>query len=165
MTFQVNDNSHRVNMPINSNNSIVDVVFSSILQKYGSHIDVSLYHPQEVIVVLVVHSSGLIDNGGFEYLFSASFDGDSDFKITAQSHLELGLQLGYKSFQEAFSTFPGNVIPFDPTDRLSQYEQADKDFRIKINKRYWKEDEDGGRQKKMEEYINKNADLFSQYIK
>ena len=66
--------------------------------------------------MLVWHTSGIIDNGGFEYLFAGEFFSDPDYHITAEAYLTAGLLRAYEAFQEAFALFPdGKVHTMPPS--------------------------------------------------
>ncbi len=67
--------------------------------------------------MLVWHSAGIIDNGGFEYLFAGDFPGDPDYQITAETYKTAGLLRGYEAFQEAFALFPKGRVPHDRAER------------------------------------------------
>ena len=107
--------------------------------------------------MLVWHSSGIIDNGGFEYLFSGDFDGDPEFKITAEAYKTVGLTGGYEAFQEAFKLFPNGKIPHDAEDRIQQYKMADESVREAINRKHWKDGWEDLREKKLAQYIRDNV--------
>ena len=58
---------------------LVDGTFVKIDDHYSHSVDTSKYTPVESVIMLVWHSAGIIDNGGFEHLFSANFENDPDF--------------------------------------------------------------------------------------
>jgi len=64
---------------------LVDGTFHKIGDRYGHWVDATQYSPEERVIMLVWHSSGIIDNGGFEYLFAGEFPGDPDYHITAEA--------------------------------------------------------------------------------
>lgn len=136
---------------------LVDGTFVKIGARYGHWVDAAKYTPEERVIMLVWHASGFIDNGGFEYLFSGEFDGDPDFRITAQAHKEAGLTRSYEAFQEAFALFPDGKVPRNPKDRVSLFLKIDESKREAINKKVWQDEWDELRQKQLAKYIRDHA--------
>ena len=144
---------------------LVDSTFVKIGDRYGHWVDASQYTPEERVIMLVWHSSGIIDNGGFEYLFSGDFDGDPEFKITAAAYKTVGLTRGYEAFQDAFKLFPNGKIPHDSEERIQQYKMADESVREEINTKHWKDGWEDLREKVLaqfiRDYVSKLGDLDS----
>lgn len=136
---------------------LVDGTFVKIGDRYGHWVDATQYTPEERVIVLVWHSSGLIGNGGFEYLFSGDFDGDPEFRITADAYKTVGLMRGYEAFQEAFGLFPGGKVSTDPQQRYEQYVGADESVREKINEKLWSDIWDEERERKLAQFIRNNV--------
>jgi len=136
---------------------LVDGTFVKIGDRYGHSVDASQYTPEERVIMLVWHSSGIIDNGGFEYLFSGDFDGDPEFKITAEAYKTVGLTRGYEAFQDAFKLFPNGTVPHDSEDRIRQYKMADESVREEINTKHWKDGWEDLREKVLAQYIRDNV--------
>ena len=107
--------------------------------------------------MLVWHSAGIIDNGGFEYLFSGDFDGDPEFRITAEAYRTAGLTRGYEAFQEAFRLFPGGKVPRDSEARIGQYLAAPEAVREAINRKHWQDGWDDLREKRLAQFIRENS--------
>ncbi len=89
--------------------------------------------------MLVWHSSGIIDNGGFEYLFVGEFPGDPDYHITAEAYKTAELWRGYEAFQEAFALFPGGKVPCDAAERLQHYQAANRSARDQLDRKLWQD--------------------------
>lgn len=136
---------------------LVNGTFCKIADRYHNWIDVSKRIPEERVITLVWHSSGIIDNGGFEYLFSGDFDGDPDFRITAEAYKTAGLMQGYEAFQEAFALFPDGKVPHDSEVRLRQYQQADNAAREQINTKFFQVGWDKLQEKKLAQFIRENV--------
>lgn len=132
---------------------LVDGTFVKIGARYGHWVDATQYTPEERVIMLVWHSGGIIDNGGFEYLFAGDFDGDPEFKLTAEAYQQVGLTRGYEAFQEAFSLFPEGKIPHDSEERIRQYTKVSESEREKINEKHWQDGWDRLREKKLAQYI------------
>ena len=135
---------------------LVNGTFVKIGDRYGHWVDATRYAEEERAIMLVWHSSGIIDNGGFEYLFSGDFDGDPEFKITAETYKVVGLTRGYEAFQEAFRQFPNGKVPYDSEERIRQYKLADESVREEINRKHWQDGWDDLREKKLAEFIRVN---------
>jgi hypothetical protein len=148
---------------------LVNSVFVKIGERYNHWVDASKYTPEERVIMLVWHSAGIIDNGGFEFLFYGDFDGDPDYSITAESYKIVGLTRGYEAFQDAFRLFPDGkvprVSPEQPAhdykvaieDRVRQYKTADESIREEINKKHWQDGWDKLREKSLSQYIRENV--------
>lgn len=135
---------------------LVNSVFVKIGNRRGNWIDASMYSPEERVIMLVWHSSGIIDNGGFEYLFSGDFDGDPGYRLTAEAYRTVRLTRGYEAFQEAFQLFPNGQMPKDVDERMEMYELADESVRMEINRKHWQDGWDDLREEKLAEYIRAN---------
>jgi hypothetical protein len=136
---------------------LVDGTFHKIGERFGHWIDATQYSPDEQVIMLVWHSSAVIDNGGFEYLFAVEFDGDPDFHLTAEAYKTAGLLRGYEAFQQAFALFPDGTVPQDRTKRNEQYKAANRSARDRLNRKLWQDRYDGTRERQLAEFIRKNA--------
>lgn len=140
---------------------LVDSTFVKIGHRYSHWVDAQQYTPEERVVMLVWHAGGIIDNGGFEYLFSGDFDGDPDFRITAEAFQTAGLSRSHAAFQEAFQLFPDGLFPNDPEHRLQIYKRTSEERREEINEMVWKDGWDKLREKQLALFIRKHAAKFS----
>lgn len=138
-------------------NDLINGTFVKIGDRYSHWVDATQYSPEERVIMLVWHSSGIIDNGGFEYLFAGQFPGDPDFSITAEAYKTAGLVRGHEAFQEAFALFPGGTVPHDPAERDRLFHWANRSARDRIKRKLWQDARDGSREKKLTEFIRKNA--------
>jgi hypothetical protein len=138
-------------------NDLINGTFHKIGDRYDHWVDATQYSPEERVIMLVWHSSGIIDNGGFEYLFAGAFPGDPDYRITAEAYKTAGLLRGYAAFQEAFALFPGGAVPHDSAERDRLFQAANRSARDRIKRKLWQDGRDGSREKKLAEFIRKNA--------
>jgi hypothetical protein len=134
---------------------LVNGTFVKIGDRYRHWVDACRYQAEERIIMLVWHSAGIVDNGGFEYLFEGDY-GDPDFRITADAYQAVGLTRGYQAFQEAFGLFPGGKIPHDAHTRLAQYLKAPEALRMAINEKHWNDRSDKSREKLLARFIRAN---------
>jgi hypothetical protein len=72
---------------------LCDGVFSSFAD-FGNQIDVDSYSQEQRVITLAWHASGLIANGGFEYLFEGWFPGDPGYVYTAAAFKTIGARRG-----------------------------------------------------------------------
>ena len=136
---------------------LVNGTFHKIGERFGHWVDATQYSPDEQVIMLVWHSSGIIDNGGFEYLFAGEFPGDPDYHITAEAYKTAELWRGYEAFQEAFALFPGGKVPHDCTERDRLYQAANRSARDRLDRKLWQDGYDGTRERRLAEFIRKNA--------
>lgn len=100
---------------------LCDGVFSAITGHHGRDIDAAALPEPERVVLLVWHTSGIIDNGGFRYLFEGNLDGDPDFALSAASYAAIGATQAAEAFRQTLATFPGSRPPRDVKKRLRFY--------------------------------------------
>jgi len=136
---------------------LVNGTSHKIGDRYGHWVDATQYTPEEKVIMLVWHSSGIIDNGGFEYLFAGDFPGDPDYHITAEAYKTAELWRAYEAFQEAFALFPEGKVPHDRAERNEQYQAANRSARDRLNRKLWQDTYDGTGERKLAEFIRKNA--------
>lgn len=136
---------------------LIEGTSHKIGDRYGHWVDAIQYTPEERVIMLVLRSSGIIDNGGFEYLFAGDVLGDPDYHITAETYKTAGLHRGYEAFQEAFALFPGGQVPHDRANRIQLYHATNQSARDRLNRKLWQDGRDGSREKQLGEFIRKNA--------
>lgn len=139
---------------------LCDATFCKISDLYDNRMDVSIYKPEERVVMLVWHSGGLIGNGGFDYLFSADFRGDPGFRLTAQAFKEIGLTRSYEAFESAFGLFPGGTMPVDLDERSAAWEKVDSGKRWSLNEMVWQDDREKETERRLANYIRSHAKAF-----
>lgn len=94
------------------------------------------YEEAERIVTLVWHSTGIIENGGFHYLFESDFNGDPGYKLTAEAFKVIGAEAAYQAFNEIMSHFP-NGLPANIKKRLELFEEIPDEETNRINTLFW----------------------------
>lgn len=89
-------------------------------------------------VLLTWHAMGIIDNGGFQYLFEGDFGGDPGFTLTAQAFEEIGCTSAAEAVRDAIALFPnGKVIP-NIDRRLKHFQSTSQEKRVEIDRKFWK---------------------------
>ncbi|MEO1529086.1 MAG: DUF4375 domain-containing protein [Planctomycetota bacterium] len=104
-------------------------IFDRILKQHGDDVDPSKIPQPQQTVMLVLHSHGIIGNGGFQYLFEGDFPGDPGFLLTRKAYKTIGASDASAAFDKAFAVFPNSEPPADIERRLelwqSKYTLAD----------------------------------------
>lgn len=143
---------------------LVDATFVKIAERTNNWMDATKFTTEERVIMLVWHSSGIIDNGGFQYLFEGTLDGDPHFQLTAEAYNSLGLTRSYNAFVRAFELFPDAVVPHDLDSRLRIYQSVDPILRDEIDTEFFKDGWEKVRERKLAEYIRANANQIGRLI-
>lgn len=112
-------------------------VFERIVAHYGDEIDASALPDEHRTVLLAWHAMGIIGNGGFNYLFEASFDGDPHFLLTAEAFRAIECREAAEAFQRALDLFPNSKPPADISRRLKIYRRGTGELRHEIDSQFW----------------------------
>lgn len=99
-------------------------LFDFMLKHYGERLRVSECKEKDQVVILVCHASGIIENGGFQYLFEGNFKGDPDFARTAAAYRTIKATKCADAFMQALALFPGSRPPIDVEKRLNLYQNG-----------------------------------------
>lgn len=95
---------------------------------------------EERAIVLTWHASGVVGNGGFEYLFEGGFYvRDPGYAHTLAGFEAVGATAKAAALREALGWFPGSTPPEDPRARLAAFVAAPADERQRLNERFWAE--------------------------
>jgi hypothetical protein len=90
-----------------------------------------------MVVLLAWHAMGIIDNGGFQYLFEGSFEVDPGIGKTAAVFTRIDSRPCAEAFEEVFRLFPDSKPPTDDFERLELYEAVSEDRRRAIDRKFW----------------------------
>jgi hypothetical protein len=84
----------------------------------------------DLCLLLVWGAYGILDNGGFQYLFEGDYKPtDPDLRNTRRAFEIVGLPKVVEAFDVAFSAFPESTPPSDPKQRLKTWKAADEELR------------------------------------
>jgi len=134
-------------------------LFLRIYEHHGQEtIDVSEISAEERVVFLVWHASGIIDNGGFRYLFEGDFKGDPDFALTAEAFRATGCKEAAEAVLQTLAMFPNSRPPNDIGERLRYYLKRVKRWPTDLDSRFWDTQDD--LRKSLGDYIRSHADAF-----
>jgi hypothetical protein len=114
-------------------------------------------------VWLVWGAGGIIDNGGFEFLFECSVDEDPSFAKSAAAFDEIGCSAASKAFGKAFALFPRARVIKDHDRRVEYYRSVPEGKREPINSAFWKASRCGKGEitARLAKYIRKNKAVFA----
>ncbi len=131
-------------------------VFKLMIKHYGEDFDVSKCKENDQVVILTYHASGIIDNGGFQYLFEGDFKGDPYFERTVVAFKAIKADICAASAEDALKLFPNSKPPAEIEKRLAAYERSNKDKRMSIDAKFFSQSQDIN--KLLAKYIRDNRD-------
>jgi hypothetical protein len=109
----------------------------------------------DLCVFLVWGAKGVLDNGGFQYLFEGDYAPmDPDLKNTRRAFEIIGLPHVVAAFDIAFSAFEGDVPPANPERREDLWKKTDESLRERANAHWFK---NNGVEAKVAAFIRRNA--------
>ena len=86
----------------------------------------------ERTVVLVWTVTGIVGNGGFEYLFGGDLPGDPDYHLSLEAFERIGCQDAARSLRDAIAVFPDGKVPEDGKRRRAMYMARPEDERDRL---------------------------------
>jgi Domain of unknown function (DUF4375) len=137
---------------------LCDKLFLLLTDRHGDNFDVSKCDEKEETVMLVWHASGIIDNGGFQYLFEGSFNGDPDFARTAKAFKAIKAKKCAAAVGEALALFPGSKPPANIEKRLQTYQSVGASKRGAIDEKFFSESKEI--RTYLARYIRDNSEEF-----
>lgn len=117
---------------------LCDRIYDWIVERHGEQLDLSNVPEHERVVLCVLGASGIINNGGFNYLFETSVEGDPHYLLTAEAFNAIGAHECFAAFEQVFRLFRDRRPPADPNARLKQYRQGGAAPRHEIDQLFWK---------------------------
>ncbi|MFO0936977.1 MAG: DUF4375 domain-containing protein [Gemmataceae bacterium] len=118
---------------------LCDELFKLMIQHYGEDFDVSKCNENDQTVILVWHATGIIDNGGFQFLFEGNLNGDLFFTRTVAAFKTIKAFKCAEAFDEALKLFPGSQPPQDISKRLKVYQAIPAAKRKAIDVKFFSE--------------------------
>ena len=137
---------------------LCDELFKRMLKYYGDDLDVSKCKEKDQPVILVWHASGIIDDGGFQFLFEGDFKGDPYFAKTAAAFKTIKAAKCAEAFDEALKLFPDSKPPTEIEKRLKVYQSVSAPEREAIDRKFFSESKDI--KTILAKYIRENRDEF-----
>ena len=93
---------------------LIDVTFDRIMAQ-GFHPTTSSRAHRAVVMVTTVQ--GLIDNGGFDYVFGNPFSPPTALELIVEAYREIGAEGSARAFEEAHKQFATEAPDYDAYDR------------------------------------------------
>lgn len=116
---------------------LIDEVWKRLIARWGAMTEASRLPPIARNVIVTYSAGGIIDNGGFRYLFEHRFVGDEDFVYTAAAFRAIGSR-GADSVAGALALFSNNSPPADIQERLAIYLAVPDEIRERIDNSFYK---------------------------
>jgi hypothetical protein len=92
--------------------SLCNKLYARLVEHYGGDdFDVSSCADEHQVVILAWQATGIIDNGGFRYLFEGYFKGDPYFERTAAAFNSIKASLCAEAVEEALGLFRHSMPP------------------------------------------------------
>ncbi|HEV3437464.1 MAG TPA: DUF4375 domain-containing protein [Gemmata sp.] len=133
-------------------------LFELILKHYNEDFDLSGCKEEDQVIILIWHASGIIDNGGFQYLFEGDFKGDPGFAKTLAAYKAIKATKCAEAIEEALALFPGSKLPPNIEKRLKVYQTVSAAKRRVIDWKFFDESKDIATI--LAKYIRDNHDEF-----
>lgn len=121
---------------------LCDGVFCAIAVMTGNEIDLANEPEHCRTVTAIWHSSGIIGNGGFQYLFESDFNGDPGYRFSADAYKTIGAEESHVAFTAALALFADSELPTDIDERLRIFLSHPEETRDNINSQFWAGDDD-----------------------
>jgi hypothetical protein len=137
---------------------LCDGLFKRLIKHHGEDLDVAKCKDKDQTVLLVWHAAGIIDNGGFQFLFEGNFKGDFHFAKTAAAFKTIQAAKCAAAIDDALKLFPNSKPPADIEKRLKLYQSASAAKRRAIDEKFFSESK--GVKTLLANYIRANRDDF-----
>jgi hypothetical protein len=108
-----------------------------IVNKYPDTVTPSELSGEERVVVVVWTVRGIVENGGFRYLFESALPGDPKFEHTLAAFETLGCSGALLALRRALDLFPEGEMPTDDRLRIEEYERQPEEVRDAIDVQFW----------------------------
>ena len=142
--------------------NLCDGVFCAIADVTDNRIDAANEPEPCRTVSLIWQAGGIIGNGGFQYLFEGSFNGDPGYSITAAAYDTIGAIKSHSAFQSALSLFSYGALPGNVEERLNVYQSHPKATRDRIDREFW--DGDEAVKQMLSQFIRANKKRFLDFL-
>jgi hypothetical protein len=139
--------------------SLCNKLYRRLVEHYGGDdFDVSSCADEHQVCILAWQATGIIDNGGFRYLFEGYFRGDPYFERTAAAFRAVKALRCADAFAEALGLFRFSMPPRDLDVREKVYLSKSESQRDAIDSKFWSESEDVP--KLLAKYIREHREAF-----
>jgi hypothetical protein len=141
---------------------LCDSTFWKVLNHYGQDLMACDLPEIHQTVLLAWHSYGIIENGGFEYLFEGDFEGDPGFSLTCKAFENINCTKANEAFKEVLAIFPERSIIINIDSRRQFYDSYPDEVKNLVNSKFWSVGSNGSNEieRLLAEYIRKNESSF-----
>ena len=140
-------------------NSLCDALFAALVAHYGGDLDISKCKQSDQVVLLAWNATGIIDNGGFQYLLESKFKGDPHFTRTAAAYKAIKADKCAAAFAEVLALFSESKPPADIETRLKLYQSVSTAKRKAFDNKFF--DQSKAIAGILGRYIRDNRDAFT----
>jgi hypothetical protein len=112
-------------------------ICQKILDKYPADPTAQDFSESERTIVTVWTVSGIVENGGFEYLFESTQPGDPTYELVLKAFRDIECSQALEAVQEAFALFPSGQPLMNDSSRVRKYRQHPQALREAINTKFW----------------------------
>ena len=154
-------------MVIDADFELCDRLDSAIVEHYGNELRANELSEAARAVVLVWLASGIIGNGGFEYLFEADVNGDPGYRLTLAAFRAIECDIAADALADALAQFPNGDPPADLDERIDFYQGIPTEPRLELNRRFWSADSTGSDEikNKLAQYIRAHKSEFEKLLR
>jgi len=114
-------------------------VSKKVATKYGGRTQAIIYPENERVVVLVWTAAGIIENGGFRYLFGSVLPGDAKCAHTIIALTRIGCVKAAEIVQRAVCLFPDCLPHRYDVERIRWYESQPEDIKVLLDTEFLNE--------------------------
>jgi hypothetical protein len=108
-----------------------------IVDQHGDAARATDFAAHERVVVLVWTVMGIVDNGGFEYLFSSELPGDPGYRLSLAALRTIRCHGAADALEDALRVFPGGQAPLDDATRKAMFDAHPEEERRRLASRFW----------------------------
>jgi len=119
--------------------SLCSNVCERITERYGDRTFADMFPEKERNVVLVWTVSGIVENGGFRYLFDSMLPGDPDYALTIMAFEAIGCMKAVEVIRAAICLFSNCQIPLDQVERVYWFDDQPQEIRDALDRAFWNE--------------------------
>jgi len=114
-------------------------VCQKIAETFGGNTAAGKYPPVERTVVLTWTAAGIIENGGFRYLFGSVLPGDPHCSMAIEAFKEIHCIKAADALERAICLFPDCTPHEDTAERIIWYEAQAENLRAQLDSDFWNE--------------------------
>jgi len=111
------------------NFTVCNDAWKNIIEKYDKAAILTDFKEDERTIALIWTVTGIVGNGGFEYLFSSNLPGDENYELTLKAFEDIKCDEAVSILNDVRSLFPNGEIPPDPDMRMNFFNRVPEEIR------------------------------------